>query len=66
MVQNVVLNNSSHSFSAHSDAIRAQQDQTLVVATPGTDAAVNNNLRAQLESGALTSAGKGVNAEYSA
>jgi hypothetical protein len=66
MVQNVVLNNSSHSFSAHSDAIRASQDQTAVVPTPGTDAAVNSNLRAQLESGALTTSGKGINAEYSA
>ena len=66
MVQNVVLNNSSRSFSAHSDAIRAEQDQPLVVATPGTDAAVNNNVRAQLESGALTASGKGINAEYSA
>ena len=66
MVQNVVLNNSSHSFSAHSDAIRASQDQPLVVATPGTDAAITANQRGQLESGALTSSGKGVNAEYSA
>jgi hypothetical protein len=66
MVQNVVLNNSSHSFSAHSDAIRASQDQPFVVSTPGTDAAITANQRAQLESGALTSSGKGINAEYSA
>ena len=71
MVQNLVLNNSSHDFSAHSDAVRASEDQTRVVATPGTDAAILSNLRAQLESGALTggslkSAGIAVHADYKA
>lgn len=66
MVQNVVLNNSDHNFSAASDAIRASADQTKVVPTPGTDAAVSAHLRSQLESGTLTAAGAGINAEYSA
>jgi hypothetical protein len=66
MVQNLVLNNSDHNFSAHADAIRISDDQAKVVATPGTDAAVNANLRGQLESGALAASGKGVLAEYSA
>jgi hypothetical protein len=66
MVQNVVLNNSDHNFSAASDALRANADQTKVVPTPGTDAAVNSHLRSQLESGSLTAAGTGINAEYSA
>ena len=66
MVDNLVLNNSSHAFSVSDDRIRAQQDQTRVVATPGTDAAVNDTLRSQLESGALVAAGAGINAEHSA
>ena len=66
MIQNLVLNNSDHDFSVQSDAVRASQDQTKVVATPGTDAAVVSNERAQLEAGALTSAGAGINANYSA
>ena len=66
MVQNLVLNNSDFNFSAKSDAIRASFDQTKVVATPGTDAAQVANLRSQLEAGTLTSAGTGINAEYSA
>jgi hypothetical protein len=66
MVQNLVLNNSDHNFSAASDALRASADQTKVVSTPGTDAAVVSSLRGQLESGTLTSAGTGINAEYSA
>jgi hypothetical protein len=66
MVQNVVLNNSDHNFSASADALRANDDRTKVVPTPGTDAAVNAHLRSQLESGTLTAAGSGINAEYSA
>ncbi len=66
MVQNLVLNNSSHAFSAADDAQRANFDQTKVVPTPGTDAAVNATLRAKLESGTLNQAGQGINAEYSA
>ncbi len=66
MVQNVVLNNSDFNFSAHADQIRASQDQTKVVSTPGTDAAILSNLRGQLESGTLSSTGRGINVEYSA
>ena len=66
MVQNLVLNNSDFNFSAQSDKIRQNFDQTKVVATPGTDAAQVTTLRAQLESGALTQAGVGINAEHSA
>jgi hypothetical protein len=66
VIQNLVLNNSDHNFSVISAQIQAQTDQPKVVATPGTDAAVNANLRAQLESGALTSSGQGINASYSA
>jgi hypothetical protein len=66
MVENIVLNNSDHNFSAHADNIRASDDQTKVVPTPGTDAAQAAHLRSQLESGALTSAGSGINAEFSA
>jgi len=66
MIQNLVLNNSDHAFSSQWDQVRASDDQTKVVATPGTDAAVVSHLRGQLESGSLTSAGSGVNAEYSA
>jgi hypothetical protein len=66
MVQNLVLNNSDHSFSAWADGIRASQDQTKVIASPGTDAAVLDSLRGQLESGALTASGQGIHAEHSA
>ena len=66
MVQNIVLNNSDHNFSVISAQIQTQADQTKVVATPGTDVAVNASLRAQLESGALASSGQGINASYSA
>lgn len=66
MIQNLVLNNSDFNFSAQDNQIRANFDQAKVVATPGTDAAQVAHLRAQLESGALTSAGSGINAEYSA
>ncbi|HEV8022048.1 MAG TPA: hypothetical protein VGP41_12325 [Candidatus Lustribacter sp.] len=66
MIQNLVLNNSDFNLSAVSDQLRANFDQPKVVATPGTDAAQVSHLRAQLESGALTSAGSGINAEYSA
>ena len=71
MVQNLVLNNSDFNFSAQSDQLRASDDRAKVVATPGTDAAVLSNLRAQLESGALPGgalayAGSGIHAEYSA
>jgi hypothetical protein len=66
MVENLVLNNSDHNFSVWADGLRAAQDQTKVVASPGTDAAVLANLRGQLESGALTAAGQGIHAEHSA
>jgi hypothetical protein len=66
VIQNLVLNNSDHDFSMQSVQLQASADQTKVVPTPGTDAAVVSNLRAQLESGALTAAGTGINAEYSA
>jgi hypothetical protein len=66
MVQNLVLNNSDHNFSVPSVQLQQNFDQTKVVPTPGTDAAQVSNLRAQLESGALTQAGSGINAEYSA
>lgn len=66
MVTNLVLNNSDHTFSAISDTLRASDDQPKVVPTPGTDAAVAANLRSQLESGALTASGSGINANYSA
>ena len=66
MVQNLVLNNSDHNFSAHADAIRISDDQAKVVSTPGTDAAIVSRERGQLEAGTLPSAGTGVNAEYSA
>jgi hypothetical protein len=66
MVQNLVLNNSDHNFSVISDQIRASDDTTKVIATPGTDAAVAASLRAQLESGALTASGQGISANYSA
>ncbi len=46
--------------------IQSSADRPTVVATPGTAAAVAKNLRAQLESGALTQAGQGINAEYQA
>jgi hypothetical protein len=63
---NVVLNNSDHNFSSHAANLSANADQPKVVPTPGTDAAVVSNERSQLESGTLTSAGTGLNAEYSA
>jgi hypothetical protein len=66
MVQNLVLNNSDHTFSVISDQLRAAADQTKVVATPGTDAAVVGQLRADLESGALAASGSGINANYAA
>ncbi len=66
MIQNLVLNNSDHNFSVPSDALRASADQTKVVPTPGTDAAVLSHERAQLESGSLNASGSGINAEYSA
>lgn len=66
MVQNLVLNNSDFNFSAQSDQIRASHDQTKVVPTPGTDAAVAAKLRGQLEAGTLKASGTGINAEYSA
>jgi hypothetical protein len=66
MVQNLVLNNSDRVFSSISDTLRASNDQPKVVPTPGTDAAVTSNLRSQLESGALTASGSGINANYSA
>jgi hypothetical protein len=71
MIQNLVLNNSDHDFSAQSAQLQARDDQTKVVPTAGTDAAVVSGQRAQLESGALPGgalayAGSGVHAEYSA
>jgi hypothetical protein len=66
MVQNVVQNNSDFNFSAHDALLQQNFDQTKVVPTPGTDAAQLAKLRGQLESGALTQAGSGINAEYSA
>jgi hypothetical protein len=53
VIQNLVLNNSDHVFSVQDDAVRVQFDQTKVVPTDGTDAAVTSDLRAQLESGSL-------------
>jgi hypothetical protein len=71
MIQNLVLNNSDHDFSVLSAQLQASDDQTKVVPTTGTDAAVVSNERAQLESGALPGgvlayAGSGIHAEYSA
>ncbi len=66
MSTNIVINNSDHNFSAHDDGLAVSQNQPKVVPTPGTDAAVLSHERAQLESGTLTSAGAGINAEYSA
>ena len=66
VIQNLVLNNSAHDFSVQDDATRANFDQAKVVPTPGTDAAVNANLRSQLEAGTLKSSGTGINAEYQA
>ncbi len=66
MVQNLVLNNSSHAFSYHDDAIRVQLDQTKVIGNPGSDAAINANLRSQLETGTLTSAGQGIHVDKAA
>jgi hypothetical protein len=76
VLQNLVTNNSDHVFAIHDDSVRAQFDQTKVVATPGTDASVTSNLRSQLESGALNdgpqsaqpllSAGISAHADYKA
>ena len=66
MVQNLVLNNSDHNFSVISAQVQQQTDQPKVIASPGTDAAINKALRAQLESSALTASGQGINANYSA
>lgn len=66
MVQNLVLNNSDHNFAAQWDQLRASDDQTKVVATPGTDASIVAKLRGQLEAGTLKASGAGINAEYSA
>jgi hypothetical protein len=66
MGDNLVVNNSAHNFSTHDLSIETNANQTKVVSTPGTDAAILTHLRSQLESGTLTSAGNGINAEYSA
>ena len=66
MVQNLVQNNSDFNFSAHDAQLQQNFDQTKVVPTTGTDAAQLSKLRGQLESGTLTQAGSGINAEYSA
>ncbi len=66
MVQNLVLNNSDHNFSTWADGIRIEMDQTKVIASAGTDAAVNADLRGQLESGSLVASGVGINAEHHA
>jgi hypothetical protein len=65
-MMNLVLNNSDHIFSSTVNALSADANQPKVVATPGTDAAVLGQERSQLESGALTASGRGINAEYSA
>jgi hypothetical protein len=66
MIQNLVLNNSDHNFSVISAQLQAATDTPQVNPTPGTDAAVVKSLRAQLESGALTQSGQGINANFSA
>lgn len=66
MALNLVLNNSDFNFSAHANALAANFDQPKVQATPGTDASQAAKDRSALESGTLTSAGEGINAEYSA
>lgn len=76
MVQNLVLNNSDVNFSSHWDQVRASQDTTKVVASPGTDAQVVSTLRAELESSQLAGGprvdsalhfqGAGINANYKA
>lgn len=66
MVQNVVLNNSDHNFSVQDDAVRAQFDQPTVQGNPGSAAAVRKQDLAQLESGALTAAGQGLNIDHAA
>ena len=66
MSTNLVINNSAHNFSSHDDSLVVSQNQTKVVPTPGTDAAVLSKERAQLESGTLNASGAGINAEYSA
>lgn len=66
MVQNLVLNNSAHNFSTWADGIRIEMDQTKVIPSAGTDAAINAGLRGQLESDSLTAAGQGINADHRA
>jgi hypothetical protein len=66
MIQNLVLNNSDHNFSAWADGLRVEEDKTKVTGSPGSDAAVLGEERAQLEAGTLTSAGTGIHAEHSA
>jgi hypothetical protein len=63
MVQNVVLNNASHAFSVYNDALRAQFDQTAVVPTPGTAAAIAAHERAQLAAGSFVSSGRGIHVD---
>jgi hypothetical protein len=66
VVQNIVLNNSSHNFSAWADGLRAEEDKTKVTGSDGSDAAVVASLRAQLESGALAASGRGHHVNASA
>jgi hypothetical protein len=66
MATNLVLNNSDRTFSTIDDQIRASFDQTSVVATPGSAAAVLDQRRAELETGTLTASGKGVHLERTA
>jgi hypothetical protein len=65
MVQNLVLNNSDHNFAVKVDATRAAMDQTTVQGNPGSAAAVRKNDLSQLESGALTAHGQGLNIDSS-
>jgi hypothetical protein len=66
MITNLVTNNSDRTFSTIDDQIVAKFDQTSVTATPGSATAVAEQRRAELESGALTSSGKGIGVESSA
>ncbi len=66
MIQNLVLNNSDHNFSVIAAQIQSSADRPKAEATPGSDLAVVRSLRGQLESGALTASGQGLNAEFSA
>jgi hypothetical protein len=66
MIQNLVLNNADHNFSVISAQVQQQTDQPTVVASPGSDTAINASLRSQLEAGDFASSGQGINANYAA